>query len=267
MRILFAFCKFLGFVFACLICVPPQILIMFFTKGSASRVLPVLWMKLICFIFQIRVRVEGEPYKGGHVILMCNHLSYLDIIAIGSVIPHSFVSREDVANWPLIGFLAGLRQTAYVVRGSSDPVLASKGVESRLKAGDSLVIFPEGTSTDGRNVRDFKTGVFARAIDAKVSELMIQPATLFVKKSDGRAVKTQDDRDLYAWHIDMDEDFGLFDHLWRFAQTSGSYLNLCFHEPIAVQDYNDRKILAKDTHKAVSNGLVDLLQMHKQQER
>ena len=122
MRILFAFCKFLGFVFACLICVPPQILIMFFTKGSASRVLPVLWMKLICFIFQIRVRVEGEPYKGGHVLLMCNHLSYLDIIAIGSVIPHSFVSREDVADWRVIGFVAGLIQSLHDFQGGATDI-------------------------------------------------------------------------------------------------------------------------------------------------
>lgn len=235
--------------------VPIQVIILFFTKGPASRVLPMIWMRCVCWIFGISVRVNGAPYREGQVITMCNHLSYLDIPVVGSVIPDSFVSKSDVAKWKLFGFLAGLRQTAYVIRGSVDPVVASQGVETRLQAGDNLIIFPEGTSTDGRNVLEFKRGVFARAIDANIDGLKVQPLTLQVLSANGRKVETQDDRDLYAWHNGMDDDFELQHHLWRFAQSRGAQICLTFHPVINVSDYSDRKTLAKDTHIAVSNGL------------
>lgn len=255
MRALISSLKVLAFFLLCVVIVPPQVIIMLFTKGTAARALPFAWMKVVCFIYGIKISVEGKPYRGGPVITMSNHLSYLDIPVIGSVITDSFVSKADVAKWPVFGFLAGLRQTAYVVRGSTDPKLASQGVENRLKAGDNLIIFPEGTSTDGREVIDLKTGVFARAIDAGVDNLMIQPVTLHVTSSDKRALETQDDRDLYAWHRDMDDDFELPDHLWRFGKMRGAEISLYFHDPIKVSDYDNRKTLAKAVHNAVSNGL------------
>ena len=250
------------FLFAALIVVvvPPQILIMLFTKGPISRILPMLWMRWVCMVFGIRVCKQGTPYRDGQVISMCNHLSYLDIPVVGSVIPDSFVSKSDVAKWKLFGFLAGLRQTAYVIRGSVDPIVASQGVEKRLAEGDNLIIYPEGTSTDGQEVLEFKRGVFARAIDAQIENLKIQPVTLSVTNVDGHPNETQDDRDLYAWHNGMDDDFELQHHLWKFAQSKGADIKLIFHEPIAVKDYNDRKILAKDTHKAVSMGLQNSIQ-------
>jgi len=250
------------FLFAVLIVavVPPQIIIMLFTKGAASRILPMLWMRGVCMAFGIKVHTDGNPYRDGQVITMCNHLSYLDIPVVGSVIPDSFVSKSDVAKWKLFGFLAGLRQTAYVIRGSVDPVVASQGVEKRLQEGDNLIIYPEGTSTDGQSVIEFKRGVFARAIDANIEDLKIQPVTLHVLRADGHTLETQEDRDLYAWHNGMDDDFELQHHLWRFAQLRGAEICLTFHDPIAVKDYTDRKILAKDTHIAVSNGLQNSIQ-------
>ena len=118
-----------------------------------------------------------------------------------------------------------------------------------------MVIFPEGTSTDGREVIEFKTGVFARAIDCDVEGLQIQPVSLHVTSSDKRPVENQDDRDLYAWHRDMDDDFELHHHLWRFGQSRGAEICLSFHDLIPVSDYDDRKTLAKAVHKPVSNGL------------
>jgi len=256
MRVVIASLKFLAFVFLCLVFVPPQIIVMAFSKGDASRVLPMYWMKCVCFIFGIRVQVSGSAYKDGQMIVMSNHLSYLDIPVIGSVIPYSFVSKADVAKWPVFGFLAGLRQTAYVIRGSSNPELASKGVEECLQRGDSLIVFPEGTSTDGQTVIDFKTGLFARAIDAGIAAMKIQPVTIKVMTSDKRVPVTQDDRDLYAWHRGMTTELPA--HLWRFAKSRGAVMRIVFHDTLDIAAYDDRKTLAKDTHKAVSNGYIDL---------
>jgi len=257
MRVVIASLKFLAFSLLCLIFVPPQIIILLFTKGDASRVLPMIWMKCVCFVFGIRVKISGAPHKREQIIVMCNHLSYLDIPVIGSVIGYSFVAKADVAKWPLFGFLAGLRQTAYVVRGSSDPELASKGVEECLRRGESLIVFPEGTSTDGQSVIEFKTGIFARALDAGVADLKIQPACIKVMRVDGRMSVSQDDRDLYAWHRDMTTELPA--HLWRFAKSHGAEMYVMFDTPIAVCDYDDRKMLAKDTHKAVSKGYENLV--------
>ncbi|MFK7839959.1 MAG: lysophospholipid acyltransferase family protein [Bdellovibrionales bacterium] len=252
MRPIIASLKFMAFFVLCLVFVPPQVVVLCITKDDKALFLPMIWMRCVCFIFRIRVFVEGNRNIQNQVIVMSNHLSYLDIPAIGSVIPHSFVSKADVAKWPIFGFLAGLRLTAYVVRGSKDPELASKGVEEYLMRGESLIVFPEGTSTDGQDVLDFKTGIFARAIDCQVNALKIQPTTIKVISADNREVKTQDDRDIYAWHRDMTTELPA--HLWHFACSRGAHLKIIFHPCIEIESHHDRKTLAKDTHKAVSNG-------------
>jgi len=246
--------KFFLFVLLCLVIVPSQSLILLFHKGRTAYVLPRLWHKGVCKIFGIKIRQTGVPYTDTQVLYMSNHISYLDISMMASVIPNaSFVAKKAVASWPVWGFLSTLQQTAFISRSRGDAKKEANALDAMLQNGKNLIIFPEGTSTDGRGVLDFKSSLFSIALQDGLDHLMIQPITLQLLQTDGCAPQTQDARDLYAWHRDMDTE--LHHHLWHIAKHSGALVQITFHDIIAAKDFNDRKTLAKTCHDTVCKGL------------
>lgn len=226
---------------------------MLFCKGNAAYILPWLWQKIVCSIFRITVRVNGTPYTDSQTIYMSNHVSYLDIPAIGSILRASFVAKKDVASWPVFGFLSKLQQTAFISRSREDVKKEKHALDSMLDDGKSLIIFPEGTSTDGREVRLFKSSLFSIAMKKNLRGIKVQPVTLRMETVNQKQIHTQDDRDLYSWHIDMDTP--LDKHLWRFARNKGAVISLTFHPPLNASDFSDRKTLAKACYNTVSKGL------------
>ncbi|MGH1376721.1 MAG: lysophospholipid acyltransferase family protein [Alphaproteobacteria bacterium] len=253
MKTIIASVKFIIFALLCCLVVPLQSLILLFHTGKGAYILPFLWQKCVSRLFRIKVVIHGTPLKSKQTIFMSNHISYLDIPVIGSVLPASFVAKKDVASWPVFGFLSKLQQTAFISRERADASQAKHALDTMLNNEKSLIIFPEGTSTDGREVIPFKSSLFSLALKDNLPDLMIQPITLNMDHVDKRPINTQEDRDLYAWHIEMDTP--LADHLWRFAKSKGAQISLTFHEPIRAQDFSDRKTLAKACHNTVSNGL------------
>lgn len=228
-------------------------ILMLFTKGPYSYVLPRIWHKGVCKIFNIKIKVNGTPHgKTEQTIYVSNHLSYLDISVLGNVLRASFVAKSDVSSWPVFGFLSNLQQTGFISRSRQDVQKGKETLDVMLNDGKSLIIFPEGTSTDGRETLPFKSSLFAVMMKDENKSIKIQPITLTMKLVDKKEVTTQEDRDLYAWHINMDTP--LAEHLWLFAKSSGAHMSITFHEPVDVNEYSDRKVLAKACHKAVSNG-------------
>ncbi len=250
MRTIVATLKFLAFSLLTIILVPFQAIVMLFSKGKAAYILPCLWQKLVCKIFCIKIVKNGTPNTEKQTIFVSNHISYLDIPAIGSIIKASFVAKRDVASWPVFGFLSKLQQTAFISREKSDARLGKNALDAMLRDGKSLIIFPEGTSTDGRSVYPFKSSLFSVAMNANNTDINVQPFTLEMLSVDNHAIETQNDRDLYSWHLNMDTP--LDKHLWRFAKSKGANIRLTFHQSFLASNFSDRKTLAKACHDAVS---------------
>jgi 1-acyl-sn-glycerol-3-phosphate acyltransferase len=246
--------RMLLFLCICLIVVPIQLCVLLVTKGPAAYVAPHIWHKAVCLIFGIKVQVNGVISTDAQTLFVSNHISYLDIPAIGSVLQNaSFIAKKDVSGWPVFGFLSKLQQTAFISRSRADAQKGAQDLDALLDAGKNLTVFPEGTSTDGVVVRPFKSSLFSIAVDEKRPDLLVQPFTIKVLATNGARPETQDERDIYAWHVDMDTELHI--HLWRFAKSNGTQLALTFHDPLPVKEYNDRKLLAKACHDTVSNGL------------
>ncbi len=235
--------------------IPLQLLIMAIGKGPSAYILPQLWHKTLCFIFGIKIKYIGKPYTEEQTIFVSNHMSYLDIMVLGTALRASFVAKKDVASWPVFGFLSRLQQTAFISRSHVDARKEKYALDTMITDGKSLIIFPEGTSTDGREVIPFKSSLFSIALRKKQNNIKIQPITLVIHKVDKHEVITQDDYDLYAWHINMTTP--LSEHLWHFARSKGAEIHIHFHTPVDSNGYSDRKILAKVCHEAVSNGLTN----------
>ncbi len=254
MRTLIAAFKMALFATLCLVIVPIQWIFLTLHKGQGAYIIPWLWHKCICMIFRIKIIQKGAPCVQSQTIYMSNHLSYLDIPVMASILRASFVAKKDVASWPVFGFLSKLQQTAFVSRNREDVKREKYALDTMLSDGKSLIIFPEGTSTDGREVRPFKSSLFSIAFKEELKDIMVQPVTIKMEQVGKQTVSTQEIRDLYAWHIDMDTP--LDQHLWRFAKSNGAVISLTFHQPIKAQEQENRKILAKLCHERVSNGLT-----------
>jgi 1-acyl-sn-glycerol-3-phosphate acyltransferase len=253
MRSLVATLKISAFFLLCLVVIPAQLLVLAVSKGPSSYIIPQLWHKGVCLIFGIKVHVSGVPARQGQTLYVSNHLSYLDIPAIATVLRASFVAKKDVASWPVFGFLSKLQQTAFIERSRGAAAKEANALDTMLEQGKSLVIFPEGTSTDGQSVLPFKSSLFSLALKDSMHTLQIQPFSIHVKSVNELEPNTQELRDVYAWHRDMDTE--LPTHLWLFAKSKGAEIELTFHPVVASSQFKDRKTLAKYCFETVSNGI------------
>ena len=136
--------KFFLFVLLCLIIVPLQLLVLLFHKGNGAYILTYFWQKSVCAIFRIKVKVIGTPFTDSQTIHVSNHISYLDIPVMASILRASFVAKKDVASWPVFGMLSKLQQTAFISRDRSDAKQARYALDNMLDEGKSLIVFHEG---------------------------------------------------------------------------------------------------------------------------
>lgn len=251
----FAVLKFLAFVFLTLLLAPLQWVVVSLYKGRYSYTLPRLWHKGACAIFGVRIEQNGKPYTQSQVIYVGNHLSYMDIPVLGSIIPGaSFVSKNDVRQWPVWGFLSKLQQTAFISRARKDTQAEAGSLDAMIAGGKNLIIFPEGTTTNGANVLDFKSSLFSLMLKNKDAALMIQPFTLEIISTNGKVPETADERNIYAWPVEVEAE--LHEHLWALAKSSGARIRVSFHDVLQTSAFEDRKTLAKTCHEAVCKGMT-----------
>jgi len=133
------------------------------------------WLHRSAEIIGIDIQVRGTPSQSP-IFVVANHISWLDIIIISSVLPVSFLSKAEIRNWPVIGTLAAKAGTLFIHRGSKNGAAeAVELVKVKLKAGHSVASFPEAKTTDGTSVHMFHARLFAAAIE---TETLIQPVAL-----------------------------------------------------------------------------------------
>lgn len=127
------------------------------------------WGRGFCRVLGVRLEVEGEP-PAAPCFLVSNHLSYLDIPVFGAVANVVFVAKSDVARWPLLGPVCRAADTIFVVRSSRrDSLRANAELERHLRSGHSVLLFPEGTTSDGSAIRPFRPPLLQAAAAAGVA--------------------------------------------------------------------------------------------------
>ena len=114
----------------------------------------------------LRVNPHVSGTVPGHGILVSNHLSYVDILVLGSLTPAVFVAKQDIRSWPVFGWLASMAGTVFIDRDRRSHVGAvNRQIENALSNGVLVVIFPEGTSSDGRGLLPFRSSLLEPAVD------------------------------------------------------------------------------------------------------
>lgn len=137
------------------------------------------WSRGLCRILGLRLSVVGAPPRGSF-LLVSNHLSYLDVIVLGGLMPCAFVAKAEIARWPVIGFLARAMGTLFVERENRRALgELNQRLAARLARGETLVLFPEGTSSAGERVLPFRAALLepAAALGLPVRYAVLRYAT------------------------------------------------------------------------------------------
>jgi 1-acyl-sn-glycerol-3-phosphate acyltransferase len=223
--------------------------------------IPPFYHRFWCRMLGTRVTVLGTPAKGG-VLITANHSGWLDILVLTSIQPVSFIAKEEINGWPLFGLFARLQETIFVRRSARSKVATDRDrIRDRLLAGDTLVIFPEGTSTDGNRVRPFKSSLLGAAElplgeDAghRITHPRVQPVSVAYVGLHGIPMG-RENRPFFAWYGDMD----LASHLWTAFGLGPIDVVVEFHRPLTVDEVGGRKELAAAAERQVRAGLVRAL--------
>lgn len=238
---------------ASLLLMPPQWLLMRFSRGRVAFVLPRLWFACLRRALGIRVEVVGAPREGGGTVFVGNHVSHFDIVLLGSLLHARFIAKDDMERWPGMRPVGELAQTLYISRRSRDAASVAAALAAQMRADHDMVLFAEGTTSSGERVAPFKSSLFSLLLDRPASgpAWMLQPFTLDLRSVDGRTLAAGGDRDGYAFHGGMQAGA----HVSRFLRLSGAVVRVVFHPPIAIPVGIDRKTLAAQAQATVASGL------------
>jgi 1-acyl-sn-glycerol-3-phosphate acyltransferase len=213
------------------------------------------YFRCLARVLGFRVVVRGRPADARPLLLVSNHISYLDVIAIGSVSSGEFISRADVADWPFFGWMAKAGRTVFIDRKRSATSSARDQIQERLNAGGTLIMFPESTSGDGNRMLPFKSALFTvaeKTVDGK--PITVQPVSIAYTRLNGLPIGVAW-RAFYAWYGDMT----LPPHLWQVLKLGQTTVEVVFHQAVSAADFGGRKALAAHCERVAGQGFAALL--------
>jgi lyso-ornithine lipid O-acyltransferase len=229
-------------------------------KLASRRAIPVFYHGLVHSLLGVRIRVNGARMQEHPLLIVSNHVSWLDISVITALAPVVFVAKREVSTWPLFGLLAKLQRSVFVDRTRRAKTQeVNSEIAQRLAEGDPVVLFGEGTSSDGNRVLPFRTALIGAARDAlaeaeHTDRIWIQPLSIAYTRSLGLPLGRQHRRQV-AWYGGAP----LWPHLLGIAKRGGIDVVVSWGEPIAFDATSDRKMVARLLETTVRRMTVDVL--------
>ncbi len=214
-------------------------------RNGWKRRLPHVFHRIVSRLFGFRVATVGKMETRRPLLLVSNHVSWSDITILSAVGEVSFIAKAEVKGWPVFGLFAVLQRTVFVERERRGKTGAQTSeIAARLAAGDAMVLFPEGTTSDGNRVLPFKTALFGAAHaairESGVEEVIVQPVAIAYTGVHGMAMGRYF-RPIASWPGDVE----LLPHLKGVLREGAIDVEVRFGEPMAVTAATDRKQLAR----------------------
>jgi len=193
---------------------------------------PMWFHRALLRLFNVRVVARGRPPGEAATLVVANHVSWLDIPVIGSLHPLSFIAKSEVEGWPVVGHLARLQRSVFIDRQRRRATAeVNDALAHRLVKGEVIVLFAEGTTSDGNRLLPFRSSLVGAAQAALmhdgVERVFLQPLAITYTRRHGMPV-TRRDRPFVAWYGDMD----LAPHLKLFVQGIPLDVVVTWGEPI-----------------------------------
>ena len=199
--------------------------------------LPVFFHKMLLWLLSIQIEIVCESNRSSKGnLFISNHLSYLDIPILGSKFPLRFVAKSEVKSWPLFGFLAIKARSIFIKRNKIDSLNQKNKILNALSSGDKIFIFPEGTTSDGNRVLEFKSSSFSSVERQKFT---VQPIVIVYSDLNGIPINRWL-RPMIAWYGDME----LKPHLSKLVGLMSIKAKLIYLEPVDTKSFENRKALS-----------------------
>jgi 1-acyl-sn-glycerol-3-phosphate acyltransferase len=219
-------------------------------------VLPRIFHRIGCTFLGLRVKMLGHPATGRSTLLVANHISWTDIVAVGSVADVTFVAKREVNSWFFVGMMARLQRTIFVDRTKrSDAGRTSREMGERLAAGTAVLLFAEGQSDVGTHVLPFRSALVGSAQmamqQAGATEVMLQPLTIAYTRIQGLPLG-RNDRTGIAW----DKAQTVWQNIAGILRGPTRDVVVVFGEPIQLGKNDDRKAVTKAAENDVRRALV-----------
>jgi 1-acyl-sn-glycerol-3-phosphate acyltransferase len=230
---------------------------------SFARKFPHWYHRQVCRLIGVKLDIEGAVERGKPVLLVANHTSWIDIPVLSAVAPLSFIAKKEVGRWPFVSSLARLQRTVFVDRERRTAVgETTSEIAARLRDGDTVVLFAEGTSSDGSTVLPFKTSLFAAvkppgkagAADAGTAiagDAVVQTISLSYTRLHGLPIG-RGDRPLVGWYGDME----MQSHAWALLKAGPLDARIRIGPPVPLADFANRKDLALRSENEIRANVV-----------
>lgn len=236
----------IGLIFAILtvvtlVLLPFQLLALRYDWPLRRR-LPRWWHRIACFVLGIRIRIHGRLESRRPLMLAANHASWKDILVLGAIADVAFIAKAEVADWPIFGLLAKWQKSVFVVREQKRRTGEQVNeVAERLAASEIIVLFPEGTTSDGNRLLEVKTSLFGAASAAVPASpegvVYVQPVSIAYTGIYGMPMGRYH-RPIAAWPGDVE----LVPHLMGILKTGALEVDVDFGEAVEFRAETNRKL-------------------------
>ena len=212
--------------------------------------LPVVFHRCVLALVGVSVKKVGQEDRRRPLLIVANHVSWLDIPVLGAAAPMSFIAKSEVAGWPGIGLLARLQRTFFIERQSRHKTgVAASGIGERLRQGDAMLLFAEGTTGDGIHVLPFRSallGAARAAMNEDDTAVFVQPVAIRYVRRDGLPIG-RGAMPAISWAGDLD----LVPHLLGILAGGPIDVVISWGEASAFDRDTDRKVLARSMEAQV----------------
>ncbi len=226
-----------------------------------AKTLPQFYHKTVCRLFGIRVHVTGSIDPTRPALIVSNHVSWLDMPALSTVAPVCFVAKSEVRKWPFFSQLAKLQRSVFVDRNRRSLVKDQAGeIAERLAKGDNIVLFAEGTSSDGNRVLPFRSSLFSAAAlspdagNGNVPEIVVQTVAIAYTHLHGLPI-LRHERPLVAFYGEMN----MVSHVWAVLKSGPLDVTISISDPVPLASLSGRKELARFSEERIRRDYVEKL--------
>lgn len=202
-----------------------------------------LWHRMVLVLLGIRVKVHGELSDKRPLLLAANHVSWTDIMVLGSIAPVNFIAKAEVARWPVLGRLFRSQNSIFVEREARHRAgHQAREVAEKLKSGDPLVLFAEGTTGCGNRLLPFKSSLFGAAAQLAddAEGFAVQPVAIFYSRLHGMATGRRH-RARFSWIGDED----MVPHLVRLAMSGPATVDVFLGRTIGFDGMNRKQVAGR----------------------
>ena len=224
-----------------------------------ARKLPMLWHKIATSLVGLKIRVSGNIPQARPMMIVSNHISWMDIPVLGSVMELSFIAKSEVNQMAGANLLSRLQRTIFVTREEKRKAgKQAQEITQRMLEGSAVVLFGEGTTHDGNRIGEFKSALlgaaqFALADDA-VESVLIQPVSIAYTRLHGMPMGRYT-RAKAAWYGDM----RLGSHAMNIMLQSAWDVEVIFGEPIVFDENSNRRQVTKEIQSQVRDNFLNTL--------